>query len=1543
MVLESNTLDFLFLNDGKDGVGTPGEDGKTLYTWFKYSQNSDGSDMTDDPTDAIYIGISYNNESQAESTNPSDYDWTKIKGRDGDSGADAYTVILTNENISFAIDNNNVPLSDQSKTCEVIVLKGTELKTDFTIGDISSTTGITTSISNHIITLSVSTSAAITSDSGEISIPITVDGIQFEKVISFSVSKQGIQGESGDNAKSLDLYSSSYIVAFDSNSNLKDSSDIILTASQQNYDDGIIWSTLPSVTLGTVSGNTNQRTLSPSLFSTNTQIKITITSGELSDVVTIVKVQDGKIGEKGESGNDAYTIILSNESHIFAGNTTSALPTSTKCEVIAYKGTTQMPVTIGTISGLPTGMTAPISNNGANNPYFSPTVTSEMTTKSGTLEIPITVDGKTFTKYFSYSLALQGEQGSNGISVSSVSVQYYQSTSATELIGGSWSTDRPTWEDGKYIWSKQITTLSNGTSSETDPVCITGGTGSTGATGRSIEDIVTEYYLSTSKTEQIGGSWLETQPDWSSGHYVWTRSKIIYSNPSSTEYKNIICDTTWESMQSQIDTITETMSGVEQKVDANTKSITGKVWQTDITNSINNYDNTTTKELRDRVTQTEADITGIQNTVSDVQTTLTTKADGSTVTELQKTVTENKQDADSFKTTVEQTYATKDSLNDYSTTEQVQSAIEQKAESILGTVTDSEGNTSTYQGTLVGLATQVKDAEGNITQLQQTSEEVSIKAGNAEKLALESKVLAVNLSVESMNVATDTDGNNGSYSNCKTSVKVFYGIEDVTAYSTITCTPSTGVTGSWNATSKVYTVSNMTVDNGMVTITGTYKVTIDGSEQTLTDTKTFSISKSKQGIVGSKGDKGESLTISSRSITYQRSSSGTNPPTGEWTETIPERTTGSSESATTATLDDNGVLTYSDGATLDDDGVLTVNNTDMQLSSDGTLSTALEDLKYLWTRTIVTYSDGTSTTSYSVSCDGDDGKGIKSTDITYQASSSGTSEPTGTWESSIPNVPEGSFLWTRTVYTYSDDTTSIAYSVSKIGKQGEQGISVKSITPEYYLSTSSTEVTGGNWVTIPPIKTNSTYIWKREHTIYEDNTESYSSAVLDQSLNELFNVTSELTVGQEEISAEIKDARGSYTSLKASLEGVKSTVTEGYTDAINKVESNFNQRADNIELSVAQKENIPVTAVRYIRDWLYGIKDASSIDNKWVECDVIAQNTNIASGITPTYKNSSLTALTVSNPEYYTDGMLLDEALERYISSTENSCLEIDLGDIYYNIDYIRVWHYYEDNRVYNHKMQISTDGVSWVTIYDSDITGGYAETSYGKVYYLNNAAVAENIALLNISANQIESRIENIEGSYSSIKEQADKIESIVGSESEDGATGLISSINNLDNLIAKLRSEYEEYKSDSGTSISTLTQTMNEITSRIATVEGNTRDISEIRQDAKGWQALFAQLDMYDMPEITTNISIDINGITVTNPTTRQQTKITIDEFSGWYNNEKIFWIDKDTTKTRRLLCEKGWDTGTDFIKMTTNSYTYSDGRTLNGVAYIKSGGSS
>lgn len=72
--------------------------------------------------------------------------------------------------------------------------------------------------------------------------------------------------------------------------------------------------------------------------------------------------------------------------------------------------------------------------------------------------------------------------------------------------------------------------------------------------------------------------------------------------------------------------------------------------------------------------------------------------------------------------------------------------------------------------------------------------------------------------------------------------------------------------------------------------------------------------------------------------------------------------------------------------------------------------------------------------------DGDDGKGIADTEITYQGSTSGTVVPTGTWTKTIPSVPAGQYLWTRTVFTYSDGTIKTAYSIGMMGERGLQGL-----------------------------------------------------------------------------------------------------------------------------------------------------------------------------------------------------------------------------------------------------------------------------------------------------------------------------------------------------------------------------------------------------------------------------------------------------------------------------------------------------------------------
>ena len=95
--------------------------------------------------------------------------------------------------------------------------------------------------------------------------------------------------------------------------------------------------------------------------------------------------------------------------------------------------------------------------------------------------------------------------------------------------------------------------------------------------------------------------------------------------------------------------------------------------------------------------------------------------------------------------------------------------------------------------------------------------------------------------------------------------------------------------------------------------------------------------------------------------------------------------------------------------------------------------------KYIWRRTAVIYGDGSSEYMPSpngvcitgnTGAKGDTGEGIKSTAITYQAGASGTTVPTGTWSASIPAADTSKpYLWTRTIITYTDNTTSTSYSV----------------------------------------------------------------------------------------------------------------------------------------------------------------------------------------------------------------------------------------------------------------------------------------------------------------------------------------------------------------------------------------------------------------------------------------------------------------------------------------------------------------------------------
>lgn len=132
-----------------------------------------------------------------------------------------------------------------------------------------------------------------------------------------------------------------------------------------------------------------------------------------------------------------------------------------------------------------------------------------------------------------------GKPGDDGVGIKDVDVLFYLSSSATSLIGGSWSTTSPTWVNGKYIWSKTRVIYTNTTTWESDPVCISGGKGENGL---GIQSVIEEYYLSTSSSSLIGGSWSTSAPAWVNGKYIWTRSVITYTDGSSTT-TDAICAT----------------------------------------------------------------------------------------------------------------------------------------------------------------------------------------------------------------------------------------------------------------------------------------------------------------------------------------------------------------------------------------------------------------------------------------------------------------------------------------------------------------------------------------------------------------------------------------------------------------------------------------------------------------------------------------------------------------------------------------------------------------------------------------------------------------------------------------------------------------------------------------------------------------------------------------------------------------------------------------------------------------------------------------
>ena len=170
----------------------------------------------------------------------------------------------------------------------------------------------------------------------------------------------------------------------------------------------------------------------------------------------------------------------------------------------------------------------------------------------------------------------KGDTGAAGKGIVSTTITYQKSDSGTVVPNGTWSSSIPNVGASEYLWTKTVITYTSGDPSTSYSV------GMMGDTGRGITSVTTEYYISTSQETLVDGSWSESQPEWEEGKYIWTRSKIVYNNPTSTEYTTAVCDAGWAAINSNTtdiaqlkvekDDITATVIDIQKGISEQNKS-----------------------------------------------------------------------------------------------------------------------------------------------------------------------------------------------------------------------------------------------------------------------------------------------------------------------------------------------------------------------------------------------------------------------------------------------------------------------------------------------------------------------------------------------------------------------------------------------------------------------------------------------------------------------------------------------------------------------------------------------------------------------------------------------------------------------------------------------------------------------------------------------------------------------------------------------------------------------------------------------------------
>ena len=507
-----------------------------------------------------------------------------------------------------------------------------------------------------------------------------------------------------------------------------------------------------------------------------------------------------------------------------------------------------------------------------------------------------------------------------------------------------------------------------------------------GEDGQSFVSAEEQFYYSTSKTELIGGEWFVGNVVYQSDKFLWKRWKCTYANPSEIKYTKAIFDNTWNEIDAKIGEIHTQVS----EANAQSKEAVNKATQaqTDASkaNELANTANTQSSEAKKLAQEANTSTGKAQKQIDAINTDI---ADSKK--QIQSAVDKANTNASEI-ATVKETYATKVDLTTES--KSIHADVTTEIEKKVGELSTAVSQTYASKSDLTTL-------EGSMnTQFKQTADTISTHASSIEKLQSDTSQAQLDIT-EATKKATQAQ------------------TQASTALSNAQSAQTLADQAKKKADSAQTNLDNANKEladakANLETVTGR----VDATESEITKAQTR-LTNAESAVKKAQTDASTAQSNAQTAIDNAKTAQTT----ADTAKANAEQAQKDLNALTNrVTKTETAIKQNSEKITIQAESVTEIKG--IASSANSNASSALNKANNL--------TDRANSGEF-------DGRGVASTSVEYQASTSGTTVPTGTWTATIPSVAQGSYLWTKTTTNYTSGTPTVGYSVARMGVNGAKG------------------------------------------------------------------------------------------------------------------------------------------------------------------------------------------------------------------------------------------------------------------------------------------------------------------------------------------------------------------------------------------------------------------------------------------------------------------------------------------------------------------------